>query len=122
MSSPSMLSLWQNDGFFIINNFYSKEECENLKNHANSLINDFDIEENKVVFSTSDQSRSLDNYFLTSGDKIRFFLEDGVLNKDGSFNRNKSLSINKIGHAMHDLNSVFSSFSRKRSLALLSLL
>ena len=117
---PSMLSSWQKDGFLIVDNFYSKKECEDLKNHANKLISNFDPEENKVVFSTTNQSHSSEDYFLNSGDKIRFFLEDGALKNDGSLNRDKFLAINKIGHAMHDLDEKFSKFSRKKSLAMLS--
>ena len=36
--SPSMLSFWQQNGFLIIDNFYSVEECEELKSRAELLI------------------------------------------------------------------------------------
>ena len=35
---PSMLSSWQNDGFLIINDFYSKEECLKLKTQFNVFV------------------------------------------------------------------------------------
>ena len=39
-----------------------------------------------------------DNYFLTSGDKIRFFWEPKAINENGKLNRDKMLALNKIGH------------------------
>ena len=41
--SPSMLSFWQQNGFLIIDNFYSFDECENLKNRAKLLIKNHQI-------------------------------------------------------------------------------
>lgn len=39
-----------------------------------------------------------DDYFLTSGDKIRYFLEEDALDKDGKLIRDKTKAVNKIGH------------------------
>ncbi|KAG8447956.1 hypothetical protein GDO86_015167 [Hymenochirus boettgeri] len=47
------------------------------------------------------------DYFLTSGDKIRFFFEKGVFDKNGDFLVPRENSVNKIGHALHALNPVF---------------
>lgn len=35
---------------------------------------------------------------MTSGDKIRFFLEEDAVDKEGKLNRDKSKAVNKIGH------------------------
>ncbi|XP_007475173.1 phytanoyl-CoA dioxygenase domain-containing protein 1 isoform X4 [Monodelphis domestica] len=47
------------------------------------------------------------DYFLTSGDKIRFFFEKGVFDKEGNFLIPPENSINKIGHALHAHDPVF---------------
>ncbi|XP_068770769.1 phytanoyl-CoA dioxygenase domain-containing protein 1 isoform X1 [Struthio camelus] len=47
------------------------------------------------------------DYFLTSGDKIRFFFEKGVLDERGNFLIPKEKSISKIGHALHAYDPVF---------------
>lgn len=39
-----------------------------------------------------------DDYFLNSGDKIRYFLEEGAVGPDGQLNRPKEMAVNKIGH------------------------
>ena len=48
-----------------------------------------------------------DDYFLTSGDKIRYFFEENAFNEDGELKQSKEDSINKVGHALHDLDDIF---------------
>jgi phytanoyl-CoA hydroxylase len=54
---------------------------------------------------------------LTSGDKIRFFFEEHAFDDDGRLRQPKELSLNKIGHAMHDLDPVFERFAHTDALA-----
>jgi len=68
-------------------------------------------------FSTVEQEQTSDDYFLESGDKIRLFFEQDAFDDDGALRQDKFNSINKIGHAIHDLDPVFDAFSRQASLA-----
>ena len=115
--TSEQLAQWNADGYLAIEGFYSDEQCLALRQRALGLIEDFDPTEATSVFSTTDKSHSQDEYFLTSGDKIRFFLEDGVVGDDGQLTVPKHQSVNKLGHAMHDLDPVFSDFSRADDLA-----
>ena len=54
--------------------------------------------------------------FLESGSEIRFFFEEHAFHPDGSLIQNKERSINKIGHALHDLDPIFSQFSRTQKI------
>ena len=49
---------------------------------------------------------------MSSGDKMRCFFEEDAFDDAGRLRQAKELSINKIGHAMHDLDPVFERFSR----------
>ena len=49
-------------------------------------------------FTTGDDDHVGDDYFLTSGDKIRFFLEKDALDQGGKLTRPKEKAVNKIGH------------------------
>ena len=69
------------------------------------------------MFSTTEQEQTSDKYFLESGDKIRFFFEQRAFNADGALRQDKTQSLNKIGHALHDLDPVFDAFSRQAGLA-----
>src|SRR6185436_15536765 len=53
-------------------------------------------------------------------DKIRFFFEENAFNPDGTLKQAKEKSINKIGHALHDLDPVFDRFSRSDKIKQLS--
>ncbi len=70
-----------------------------------------------VIFSTTGQQQLDDSYFSESGDKIRFFMEADAFLEDGGLRQSKEHSLNKMGHAMHDLDPVFDAFSRTPELA-----
>ena len=80
------------------------------------MVSAFDPGELKSIFSTHEQSRTTDDYFLESGDNIRFFFEEHAFNSDGTLKQSKEQSINKIGHALHDLDRAFDKFSRSPKL------
>ena len=119
--NKEMLSYWENKGYIVINNFYSSNECDNLRNRANYLIENFDKNYFfKSVFDTSNQEHAQDKYFLESGDKVRLFFESKAFDKKGNFNSKINLIINKIGHALHDLDPEFHKFSHRQDLASLA--
>lgn len=97
---------FERDGFAVIEDFVDPAACDALVARADELIAGFLASpEAKSIFSTKEQTRTSDEYFLDSGDKVRFFFEE-----DGQ-------AINKIGHALHDLDPVFAAFSHTPELA-----
>jgi phytanoyl-CoA hydroxylase len=106
------LNLYGRDGFLVLTDFVSPELCDALRARAEELVRNFDPAGIVSIFSTRQQTRTSDDYFLESGDKIRFFFEENAFNPDGTLRQSKEQSINKIGHALHDLDPAFDQFSR----------
>lgn len=111
------LSQYGRDGFLVLENFVSTEHCDRLRERALELVAEFDPQDYVSVFSTREQTRTSDDYFLGSGDKIRFFFEEEAFDSEGRLRQTKERSLNKIGHALHDLDPVFDRFSRTEEIA-----
>ena len=116
--SAEQLADYERDGYLVLPDFVSEAACADLKRRAEALVDDFEPDEGvKSIFTTNEQTRHSDEYFLTSGDKTRFFFEEEAFDADGELRQAKALSINKLGHAMHDLDPVFERFSHTGALA-----
>ena len=116
MLSQQQLRSYKTHGFLVLEGFADESECDRLRGRADELVEQFDPAEVVSVFSTKEQNRTTDEYFLTSGDKIRFFFEENAFHPDGTLRYAKERSINKIGHALHDLEPVFDQFSRNHKI------
>jgi phytanoyl-CoA hydroxylase len=106
------LERYEREGFLVLEGFAAPEVCDRLRLRAAELLEAFDPADTFSVFSTREQTRTSDEYFLGSGDKVRFFFEECAFDARGCLAVNKELAINKIGHALHDLDPVFDEFSR----------
>ncbi|HKR01812.1 MAG TPA: phytanoyl-CoA dioxygenase family protein [Pyrinomonadaceae bacterium] len=118
--TEQQLGEYERDGFLVVEGFKSAAECDELRERARELVSKFDPEGVRSIFSTREQTRTSDDYFLSSGDKIRFFFEEEAFDDEGRLRQARERSINKIGHALHDLDPVFDRFSRTHALAVLA--
>ena len=115
--SAEMLAAFQEAGVIVLRNFVSTEACAALRQRALDLVDEFDPDDVRSVFSTTAQEQLGDKYFIESGDKIRFFLESDAFDETGKLRQAKEHSLNKMGHAMHDLDPEFDRFSHTPKLA-----
>ena len=114
--NKEMLNFWDNNGYLIIQDFKTHKECDELINRSKELIEEQDFNNQQSVFDTVSQSHNDDNYFLESGDKIRFFFEEKANLDEENVKTNKQYIVNKIGHALHDLDDKFIAFSKNEQL------
>ena len=101
--TQGQLNHYHERGYLVLEGFADEGECDQLRARAEELAQQFNPSDIVSIFSTREQNRVADEYFLTSGDKIRFFFEENAFNADGTLKYEKEKSINKIGHALHDL-------------------
>jgi phytanoyl-CoA hydroxylase len=114
--TPAERVRYRDDGFIVLRGFVVPRRCDELRARAAELVAAFEPGARRSVFTTDDQARRTDGYFLDSGEAIHFFFEDEA---DGVDAPVKERAINKIGHALHDLDPVFDAFSRSSALAAL---
>lgn len=114
--SAQQVAAWERDGFLVIPDAVAPERCDELITRAGEIVDAFDPS-TVSVFTTNDQTRTSDDHFLASGDTITCFFEEEAFAPDGTLRHGKAGSINKIGHALHDLDPVFDAFSRQPVIA-----
>jgi phytanoyl-CoA hydroxylase len=112
MLTPEQQTAYQRDGYLVLPHFKSPGAIQALRQRAGDIVEAFIPPPTKTIFTTNDQVRSVDRYFLDSAVNTSCFFEEEAFGPDGELRQAKALSINKIGHAMHDLDPVFSAFSR----------
>jgi len=117
--SAGQLAAYRRDGFLLLPDFVPAERCLELRERALELARRHaPPPEQATVFTADGGARhAAERYFLTSGEAIRCFFEKDAFDADGRLRGEAHLSLNKLGHAMHDLDPVFDAFSRTPELA-----
>jgi phytanoyl-CoA hydroxylase len=109
--TDEQIEAYDRQGFVVVPDFVSPAQCNRLRRRANEIVERFEPSSLRTVFTTHEQHRTANEEFLASASGIHCFFEEEAFNDDGSLRQSKSLSINKLGHAMHDLDDVFEAFS-----------
>lgn len=114
--TSEMKTAFDECGVLVLEDYLTKPQCQGLRAATDQLVEKFDPESVRTVFSTDDKKHAADTYFQESGDKIRYFFEAGAIDESGNLTRDKYHCLNKIGHALHDLDPDFDTFSRQEKL------
>ena len=103
---------YQRGGVLVIESFASAAACDALRERALALVAEHAPHAPGTVFSTRDQRHAKDAYFEASANCIGAFFEEGAFDAEGALQVPLERAVNKLGHAMHDLDPVFGAFSR----------
>ena len=122
MLSPAQVAQFRRDGFLVLPGFVDSGRCLELRQRAMELARKHVPSPEKATIFTADGQalHASDEYFLTSGEAIRCFFEKDAFDARGRLRADAHLCLNKLGHAMHDLDPVFGSFSRTAELSALA--
>ncbi len=120
-ASPAALTAddtaaWERDGFLVVPGAFAAEQCRHLMDRAAEIVAAA-ADDPVSVFSTHEQTRTSDEWFLSSGGAVRCFFEEEAFTADGELTVPLAQSINKVGHAQHDLDDVYDAFSRAPVMA-----
>eukprot|EP00897_Mesotaenium_endlicherianum_P001174 jgi/Mesen1/11057/ME000099S10496 len=109
---------YDENGYLILEGFASSGQCQQLMDRMSELVEAFDPSAISI-FSTKNQKKTTNEYFLNSGRNVSFFFEEKGFDDDGDLKQAKSQSINKVGHGLHDVDPQFREFSRSPKVAAL---
>ena len=73
MLALNQIESFKKNGYLVIENYINQRQRNLLMKRAEELIDEFEPPSSHSVFTTNEQERTSDEYFLSSGDKIRFF-------------------------------------------------
>jgi phytanoyl-CoA hydroxylase len=120
MLNPNQSARYRDQGFLVLPGFRDAAAVRGLRQRAQEIAEAFVAAGPASVFTTRDQARTADAAFLASGAGIHCFFEEEAFDADGTLVRPQAEAINKIGHALHDLDPVFDRFSRGADMAALA--
>lgn len=120
MLKPDQIHDYHDQGFLVLQGFKAADELQALRDRSLAIIDAFEADTPADVFSSRERALTTDAVLIGSGSGVHCFFEAEAFEADGRLNRPRRLAVNKIGHAMHDLDPVFDAFFRDPRLAAIS--
>jgi phytanoyl-CoA hydroxylase len=109
--TPMQVDQYHSKGYLVLESVVPESICDALKARMALLMKSFEPEAVRSIFTTNEQSRHTDRYFMESADKVSFFFEEEAFDEAGQLKQPLELSINKVGHGLHSQDALFNAFS-----------
>ena len=120
MLSTEQAQRYERDGYVVLPDFKSRSEVQAAIARAQDIVDAFEPDADAAIFSSVAPEKLADTALLASAEQVHCFFEEEAFEERGRLRQAKALSINKIGHALHDRDAVFDAFSRGPALAALA--
>ncbi|KAL1321259.1 hypothetical protein HN51_065984 [Arachis hypogaea] len=115
--TADQLQSFNSQGYIVLESFATDDDIDAMVRRMDQLVNDFDPSSTASIFSTKNQQKLTDDYFFESAEKISFFFEEKAFGDDGKLKQPKQLSLNKVGHALHEIEPAFKKFSSSNKVS-----
>lgn len=115
--TQQLVDEYKKQGYVVLEEVIDLATIAQVKARAAQLVEQLADDGENQIFSTKRNERTRDDYFLDSAEKIACFFEEDAYNDAGQLVQEKHLCINKIAHALHELDPVFKAFSHTPMLA-----
>lgn len=113
MLTQTQIDGYREKGFAVLEELIEPGQLAALRDAAREIIDEFDIDRHRSVFSARGGEEMRDDYFYESAERVSCFLEQDALDSAGNLARVKHECVNKIGHALHDVTPAFTRFCRQ---------
>ena len=90
---PKLVNQFHEQGFLTLPDAISERQIQRLRRAAERIVDEFDIDAHRTVFSTGDRDRGRDEYFMDSAEAVHCFLEEDALDETGHLRKPKHLSL-----------------------------
>lgn len=124
MLTLDQAAFWRHQGYLVLPGFKSRAEVAALRDRAHAIVEAWEppdsVADGAPVFSTTERSRIRDASLIESAEAIRCFFEEEAFDAEGRLAVPRMRAVNKIGHALHELDPVFKRFSHGPALAALA--
>lgn len=113
MLTATQIADYQQQGYVVLPDVLSPQQLAAMQTRAAGIIAEWDPASQQAVFTTRDNDRSGNDYFLGSAETVRCFYEEEAFDQQGQLVQERAQCINKIGHALHELEPVFEAVSHQ---------